>query len=359
MFKIFLWGTGKIAEIVWSNCQFLTQYEILGFIDNNPKKQGQLFKGICIYSPEILRKCRPDYIVVLTEAYDEVYQQIVKAFPEMGNRIENKNFFYKESLLKRYKEATDLETMEVVEYIKKNGLNIFNYEFSKKYEKMKIEPYFDVENGMYYVLHGDKRLYFSRDLDCEKKVTDYYRSILVEQDIRSPHRYLTEDFDVEQGSVVVDVGAAEGNFALEVIDRVSKLYLIETDKKWIDALRETFKKYLDKIVIIQKFVSSYSDGELATLDSLIHEPVNFIKMDIEGNEWDALQGAEQLIEKSSRLKCAVCAYHSDFDQILIENFMDKINLRHSTTNGYMWFPWTVRQNYVSTRLNRAVVRGEK
>lgn len=35
----------------------------------------------------------------------------------------------------------------------------------------------------------------------------------------------------------------------------------------------------------------------------------------------------------------------------------KNNLQHYTTFGFIWFPWTIRQNYVSTRLNRAVVRG--
>ena len=359
MLKIFLWGTGQIAETVWLNCQTLEEYEILGFIDNDPKKQGTLFNDHTIYSPEVLGECKPDRIVILTDAYDAVYDQIVNMYPEMGNIIENKNFFYKESLMKRYKDKAILEELEVIDYIKQNGLNIFNYEFSQKYKNIKVDTFFDTESGMYYVNHYGKRLYFSRDLNSEKKVTDYYRSILLEQDISSPHRYLTEDFNINEDDIVVDVGVAEGNFALEVIDKVSKLYLIEADPNWIDAIKETFKNYLDKIVIIQKFASSYNDGNLATLDSLINEPVNFIKMDIEGNEWDALQGAEQLIKKSPGLKCAICAYHSDFDEILIENFMDNNNLNHTTTHGYMWFPLTVRKNYVSTKLNRGIVRGEK
>lgn len=359
MSKIFLWGTGQVAETLWRNCQTLTQYELLGFIDNNPEKQGTLFMGLHIYPPTVLNDCRPDHIVILTDAYDEVYQQIMDIHPEMKNIIENKNFFYKESILKRYKGTTVPEEIEVLNYIKRNGLDIFNYEFSQKYKKIDAEVYLDAANGMYYVMHFGKRLYFSRDFNCEKKVVDYYRSILLEQDICSPHRYLTKDFDIEDGDIIVDAGVAEGNFSLEVVDRVSKLYLIEADTNWIEALKETFKSYQDKVVIIQKYVSSYNDGNFATLDSLIQEPVNFIKMDIEGNEWDALQGAEELISKSPNLKCAVCSYHSDFDQILIEDFMDKHGLIHTTTPGYMWFPFTVRQNYVSTRLNRAVIRAEK
>ena len=129
--------------------------------------------------------------------------------------------------------------------------------------------------------------------------------------------------------------------------------------KLIEALKVTFHDYLDKVVFIEKFISSYDDGNIAALDSLIEDSVNFIKMDIEGNEWDALQGAKKIIERSVDLKCAICCYHSDFDQILIEDFMDKNHLYHVITPGFMWFPYTVRQNYVSTRLNRAIVRGYK
>ena len=331
----------------------------MGFIDNNSKKQGNIFKGLKIYSPNILRECEVDYIVILTDFYDEIYQQIIDVYPEKKDIIVNKNFFYQRSLLKRYEGVVDPEKAEVLNYIKNNGLDIFNYKFSKKYKNILIELHFDIENGMYYTIYENKRLYFSKKLDCKKKIVDYYRYILMEQDPLSPHRYLTDTFKVEDGDVVVDVGAAEGNFSLEVVDKVSKLYIIETDIDWINALKLTFKDYLDKVIIIQKFISTYDDDNFVTLDSLLHESVNFIKMDIEGNEWDALQGAKELIRRSKKLKCAICSYHSDFDKILIENFMDQNNLNHFTSDGYIWFPLTVRQNYVSTCLNRAIVRGEK
>lgn len=357
--KILLWGTGGVARSLWLQCQTLNQYELLGLIDNDPKKQGSIFNGLKIYPPTILDTYKPDFIVILSDAYEEIYRQIVESHPEMEGMIANKNFFYGESILKRYKGTKNQEEMEVLDYIKRNGLDVFNYEYSKKYKNLPVETHFDAECGMFYVMESGKRLYFSRKLDNEKKVIDYYRYILMEQDVCSPHRYLTDDFDVCEGDVVIDVGAAEGNFSLQVIDRAAKLYIIETDADWIEALKETFKGYPDKVIMIQKFVSSYDEGDFATLDAFINEPVDFIKMDIEGNEWDALQGAEGIIRRSETIKCAVCCYHSDFDQVLIEDFMDKNGLSHYTSDGFIWFPYTIRQNYVSTRLNRAIVRGEK
>lgn len=359
MKRLFLWGTGQVAEKLWTQCQTLRQYEILGFIDNDCRKQGGTFKGLPVYSSEILNSCRPDFIVVLTDAYDEVHQQIKSVHPEMEDIIRNKNYFYMESILERYRGTTDLEEIEVLDYIKKNGLDIFNYRFAERYRNLPIDIAFDQENGMFYVLYDGRPLYFSKEFDSEEKAASYFRFILLEQDVRSPHRYITDGYEVEEGDVVVDAGAAEGLFSLQVIDKASKLYIVETDEGWVEALRETFRNYAEKVVILQKFISSYDEGDIVSLDAVIHEPVNYIKMDIEGNEWDALLGAKRIIGQSKSLKSVICCYHSDFDRVLIEDFMDKNGLCHSVGAGLIWYPLTVRQNYVSTRLNKAIVRGIK
>lgn len=359
MQKILLWGTGKIADEVLSQCGTLETYDILGIIDNNSEKTGDSFHGYKIVGPDSIRLFSPDAIVVLTDAYHAIKEQIKLNYPEYSDKLHNKNFFYKESILKRYSGASDAESLEVIEFIKKNDLDVFNYSFKEKYENIKPIVYFDGMVGLYYILHSGKKLYFSSEYDNEKAVSDYYKFILLEQDEKSPHRYFDDKFYVDDGDVVIDVGVAEGNFALEIIDRVSKIYLIETDKRWIEALKITFQDYCDKVVIIEAFVSSYDEGKFAKLDTLIDDKVNFIKMDIEGNEWDGLLGAKRLIEKTDKLKLAICCYHGDFDQTLIEKFMDDMNIKHFPSRGFIWFPLTIRQNYVSTRLNRAIVRGEK
>lgn len=359
MQKLLLWGTGKVANEVLTQCQTLGLYEIMGFIDNDPKKVGTMFHNFPVFAPNEIQKLNPEKLVILTDAFDAIKLQLQTLFPEYTERIENKNFFYKESILKRYHETKEPEMELAIKNIQKHGLEIFNYPFNLEYKNISFDIYYDPKPGLYYVFHSGKKLYFSKDYLSEKAVSDYYRSILLEQDERSPHKYLTNDFTVEAGDVVVDVGVAEGNFALEIVDQASKIYLIETDKNWIEALKLTFHAYCNKVVIIEAFASSYDEGCFSKLDTLIKDKVNFIKMDIEGNEWDALLGAREIVTRSKNLKLAICSYHSDFDQILIENFMDNMHISHSTTNGYIWFPYQVKQNYVSTRLNRAIVRGIK
>lgn len=359
MLRIFIWGTGKVAEQILEQTSIHEEYEILGFIDNNPEKQGEIWRGIEVFSPDVLYKIKPNKIVILTDYYDEVVRQIINLYPDMQNLIENKNYFYKKSILRRYENADDIEIKRILKYIKENDLRVFNYKFPEKYKNLEIEVIYDENCGMYYVYHVNKKLYFSKDLDTRLKVEEYYKSLLVEQDDASPHKYLTPEFDVNDGDVVLDIGVAEGNFSLEIIEKVSKIYIVEADKRWIEALKETFKDHQDKVVIIQKYSTSIDEGKSSTLDELIKEPVNFIKMDIEGNEWDSLLGAENLIKNSHKLKCAICSYHADFDEILIKDVLERYGMQCSVTQGYMWFPGMGRKSYISLKLCRGIVRGIK
>lgn len=356
--RIFIWGTGYIANQVMEQGNIFEQYNIIGFIDNDKEKQGNSFWGKLIYEPYILLKEQYDKIIILTNKYEEIFQQIMGIIrSDKKILIENEKYFYKQSILKRYEGVEDSEIKAVLSYIKKNDLQVFNYDFINKYKDLKMEIRYDTNCGMYYVYHYGKKLYFAKSFNTELKVERYYKSLLLEQDEESPHRYLTSQFNVNEGDVVLDIGVAEGNFSLEVVEKASKIYMFEMDEEWIEALRETFKDYKEKVVIVPQFITSTNEGKYATLDSLIEEPVNFIKMDIEGNEWDALLGAEKVFRNSKNIKCAICSYHADFDEILIIDILRKYGLNYTVTPGYMWFPELGRKGYVSSKLCRGIVQG--
>ena len=86
--------------------------------------------------------------------------------------------------------------------------------------------------------------------------------------------------------------------------------------------------------------SDFSDDfcEMVTLDSYFEgEDISFIKMDIEGAEYKALVGAEQLIRRS-KPKLAVSVYHNPDDIFRISDLIDswmlgyKYKLRHHSSN---------------------------
>lgn len=65
---------------------------------------------------------------------------------------------------------------------------------------------------------------------------------------------------------------------------------------------------------------------------------------------------KKIVERSNRLKMALCCYHSETDQLLLESQLEKMNLFHDTTSGYMWYPYCAKQRFVSTKFTRAVIR---
>lgn len=334
---LFIWGTGFNAEklnIVYEN--ELKKENIIGYIDNNIEKSGKLFWGKTIYTPDILKEAKNILIFISVEKKDEVYQQICKEYPFYKERILDSNYLKKMKLLTRYEKSEDNEIKEVIRYLKDHPLSHFNYPFVEKYKVKEI--FIGREKKLYYTFHHGKKLFFSKDYDTEQKARQYYLSLMIEQDIDSPHRYLTETFQVSDGAVVIDAGAAEGIFSLNIIDKIKKIYMFEPEKNWVDALKYTFEKYMDKIVIINKSVSNYINEKTTTLDYSVKEKkVDFIKMDIEGEEYYALQGASELLRKSPYVKCDICTYHQEFAYEAIKSMMESYGFHIIHSKGYMWY----------------------
>lgn len=359
--KIILWGTGKIGEIILSHISdFGDICEIVAVVDSDSNKRGKNIFSFTVQQPSILTEINFDKIIVSSSKYfEEIKMQIQQQFHKEDDLIEDVTYFAKEKLLLRYKNTEDKEIKEIMEYLKSNKLEVFNYPFAQKYKELSAKVEYDEKADLYYVWHRDKRLYMSRRFDSEEKVLAYYRSILLEQDEKSPHKYMDKDFRVNVGDVVLDIGVAEGNFSLEVVDKVSKLYIVETDEGWIEALKYTFKDYLNKITFIPKFATDHTEGQMIALDDVITEEVNFIKMDIEGEEVNALKGLKGTIDNSPNVKCAICAYHNDNDEMLIREYARQLGMKSSVTKGYMYFPVGDKQIYQSPVLRRGIVRMRK
>ena len=218
---------------------------------------------------------------------------------------------------------------------------ILPYPFVYKYEREKIDVFFDEEKEMFFVIHNSKQLYFGKNFKCESSVEEYYKSLLIEQDGNSPHRYLDSTFDVNEGDVVVDCGAAEGNFSLEIIERVSKIYIIEPDKNWVEALSATFEPWKSKIVLIDKFLTAQDSDISISLSTILNrDVVNFVKMDIEGFERKVIKNT-LLDLKKANLKLAICTYHKNNDSKIISRYLEKCDYTYSFTKGYMLFIYSI------------------
>jgi hypothetical protein len=230
------------------------------------------------------------------------------------------------------------DLQEVFDFTIKNGLSVFPYYFKYNYKLGDIKVHYDQNYRMCYVLHNNEKLYFKKSWDHEK-VKVYYNSLLIEQDKNSPHLYLTSDFNVDNNSIVFDLGVAEGIFSLGVINNVSQLFLFEPDPEWIEALSITFSPWKNKVSIINKYVSDINEINNLSIDKFweSEETIDLVKIDVDGFEQKVLDGMKEILRLKKINKIALCTYHENYDDINFKSFLEKFNYNIEFSNGFMLF----------------------
>ena len=341
MVKAIVWGTGLLANNfmrlrIYNN----NVYEVLYFVDNDCSKQGKSFYGKKVISPKEIKNIDYEVIIVCVRKGDEIVNQLTH---DMGiginniitfNDIENRIVA---SIIEKYKDTKDIEIQKILKYYRNNGFNIYGDYFVPKEKRIIYRVNYDNDDWPFVWFEG-KKMYFPKDyvfmIDEIGKYTD---NILGEQGKNSPHLYIRENVeDIKEGSVIVDAGVCEGNFALRYVDRAKKIYLIESDNRWIEPLKRTFYDYKDKIILINKFLDGYDSSDTVTLDNIIKDKIDFLKMDIEGAEVKALLGAKEILIRS-KARCSICSYHRQNDEKYIRHILKSYGYSTDVSNGYMFF----------------------
>lgn len=186
------------------------------------------------------------------------------------------------------------------------------------------------------------------------------------EEATSGHYFNELTFAVQpEKEVFLDCGAYNGDTIFQYLSfadmKYKKIFAFEPNKENFIKLRQNIKGLSD-IEVINKGVWNeettlvfHDDGQasavvaegnegsvqVTTIDSVVgNEEVTFIKMDIEGSELEALQGAAKTIKKNMP-KLAICCYHKKNDIVdlyhCVEQFGNsqeryQIYLRHHS-NG--------------------------
>ncbi|OGW40208.1 MAG: hypothetical protein A2Y97_13740 [Nitrospirae bacterium RBG_13_39_12] len=182
----------------------------------------------------------------------------------------------------------------------------------------------------------------------------YFKRVLAE----GP--YEINDVFLERGDYVVDAGANLGIFtflASQKVGDTGHIFAFEPVKFFITCLEESIKTNSSENIsllelalgnedknttfyhckedpsVCGKFETSTSNKSLTVeqvkLDTIVFEKkmiskVNFLKMDIEGSEREALAGAKETIF-TFRPKLAICTYHLKDDPVVLSNIIRSIN----------------------------------
>lgn len=165
----------------------------------------------------------------------------------------------------------------------------------------------------------------------------------------------------KKDEVFVDCGAYTGDTLKDFSDRVltfKKYYALEPDERRFEELQTIIDSIDGDVVHLRYGVSNEnkicafstnndcgeisSEGEVkirvAKLDDLITEDnISFLKMDIEGAELEALEGAERII-KNAKPTLAICVYHKKEDLITIPQYIKNLEPQYKLylRSHYLW-----------------------
>jgi hypothetical protein len=243
------------------------------------------------------------------------------------------------------------EENKAFSFMGKYGLTSYPYDYMLAYKNKEIQVEKDEDKNLPYVQHQGKRLYFPEFYNVEKVKKDY-RALLIEQDIHSAHRYVRSYIELED-RILLDVGAAEGIFSLDTIDITQQVIIFEREAYWLKPLQATFAPWSNKVTFVKKYVGNQSTGDFVTIDEFMagqSQKNLFIKMDIEGAERIALEGADKTLRTGENIQMAICTYHRKKDPEYMANLLSTYGFSFEFSDGLM---------YWNKRLSKGIIRCKK
>jgi len=320
--EVFVYGTGSSG---YATFQFLTKnyprLTIKNFIDSNSNKSGTYFQGIKIVIPDEVESS--DKILIASDWAIEI-----------AKKLKNKKC-----------EATYLGFCE--DFNRWKG-HFDSKVFSQSYEEI-------IETAKLFSDDLSRRVFYS---------------LIAFRCTLDPNHLLISDYEQyfhpkvlpSSNDIIIDGGAYDGDSAKQFFKYLSKkckILCFECDQANYAKLVKLQKNTVNKIIPICKALWSentilhFSQGthdtesmislkkniktysiEAISLDCFMEdEPIGFLKLDIEGSEIQAIEGAKSIIQKQSP-KLAISAYHLPDDLWRIPQNIFTINPKYNLYLGH-------------------------
>lgn len=295
--------------------------EIYAFCDNDPNKQGTTIKELPVLAPNELKHMEQEVFVIINDSFYKEKQEQIKQLNM--SHIHTFRFDVFNPLFKGFTKKYVLDHLKM---------------FEKSYQLLEDEESRNVFCGVLNsVLTGD---------------LSYYEEVMT-----STQQYFLKNLIPKlENHIFVDIGAYNGDTIeqfLEFTDgKYERIYAFEPIHSSAELIKENLKG-LPNFELYEVAASNKKDkcayycndyGELTmattiqsqganddiqyfytdTIDKVINgKRVTFMKMDIEGSELEALQGASETI-KTNHPFLAICVYHRKEDLIDIISYCKKL-----------------------------------
>jgi len=329
--EVYIFGAKELGKRF---CKFFGEsgIKVAGFIDNNSSKHNQDYCGYKIYSIDSLLKKKDDAVIVIasTNYLYEIKNQLEKL--EFKKVIPCQIFYLIDKNIYKPEPSFD-GIVEDIAHNKQKYLNFYNILEDKKSKEV-------LDTVVNFRLNHDFSLYSK---------------------ICSENQYFGEPFiKFSENDIFIDGGAFDGDTALNFIkktdNKFKKILFFEPDsasffkaqqnlkdcknieffQKGLYSEEKTFK--FNSLGNLGSNIDDDGDTEIKviSIDEVLKEKANYIKMDIEGAELEALKGAKNQLIQGTQL--AISLYHKSWDIWEIPEYIKQINpnyrfyIRHYTNS---------------------------
>lgn len=334
--RVIIWCR-SITALVLYRVLYNQNINVIGFTDSFVNSTGETFAGLPVYTiKEIL------------------------AMNEVAIYIATNNYNFKQEILE---EISAFENIDVFCEGLVYGAGLFNIENMKQIIR-------DSKEKIEYVrkLLGDERSKEVFEKLLNYRVTN--NTNLISEIYESGHnQYFPEDGLIKpvENEIFIDAGAYDGettyNFSRWICDKnYSKIYVMEPDSLMFQIMKEYISlRRIEKAIPVNRGAYSISgtlkfsedsstgssrinesgenDIKVISIDDMVGDDnVTFIKMDIEGVEMKALEGAQKTIERC-KPKLAISIYHKEDDLWEIPYYILK---------RYPWYTIYIRHYALTT-----------
>lgn len=228
-------------------------------------------------------------------------------------------------------------------------LDVSNNDYTEIYEKAKsLKEHIDDYVWLYNKLndYSSKKLLFAI---LNNWYSYDFKNLSESMSKTFPHYFDLDLIPSFEDKVFVDVGAYTGDTTLDFVDtykKYKKIYCYEMTTESMATVKENLNKY-DNIVYLNKAVSNNNrigyftndlidastnklinngnvEVEIVSLDNDLLEKVDMIKMDIEGEEYNALLGCKNHIVNDKPI-LLISVYHNNEDLWKLPKLIDEFN----------------------------------